>query len=196
MGPRVPPIHAKGAVTIVKDNPSKLTTTRRLGHHNRDMAMFREGSHVKKLLHCNVPGVGLRGGVVSHELGLVRRRNIGFIAGVGINISVATRRLLGSCSHILLYYKTSRPESVGIPKESTGKVCFTISFLGRMAGDLLSASFTGFPCRLTGNGGILIVNNNSANGSYIKASVHLKTGSMARLRVVPRPPTTEAPSGP
>lgn len=196
MAPRVPRIHANGSVTIVKDNPSKLTTTRRLGEQNRDMAMFREGSHMNKLLHCNVPGVGLSGTIISEEVRLVRRRKIGFIAGMGMKGSVGTRRLLGRFSHIVLTYKTSGPQSVGIPKQSTGKVCFTMSFLKRMAGTLLSSSFTGIPCRLTGKGGILIVNNNSAKGSYIKASVHLNTGSIVRLRVVPGPPIREAPTGP
>lgn len=131
-----PGIHAKGGITIVNSNPSKLTTTSLLGEENRRMAIFRHRSGPNKLLHCKVPGVGLRGRVVSHGVTVVRRRKVVFRAKYGIKGSIGTTSVLGRCSHIVLTYKTSGPESVGTPKESTRKVCFTMSFLGSAAGTL------------------------------------------------------------
>lgn len=189
-------MEANGGVTVVNSNPSKLTTTSRLGRHNRSMAMFRHGSEMNNLLVCNVPGVGLRGSIVRHGVGVVRRRNMAFRAYSGINGSVGTDRVLGSFSHMVLTYNTSGPESVGIPNERTGNVRFTISFLGSAAGSLLSYGLERNAFVDTGNGGMVMVNNNSANGSYINADVERNTGSILRLRVVPGLPSAEDTSGP
>lgn len=186
------PRHGKGRMTIVNTNPTKLTTTGRLGQGKCAIALFSGTRTPKKLLHFNVPGFGLGGGVVSHHVRLLGTRNVHFRVGA----AVSPARLPRKFSTCYVYAKTRAPQSLLVPKHRLGNVRFTLRVLSRRGQVIRKRAFSGSGLMDTGKGGMLIVNNNSAKSSYVKADVHRKTVDMARVRVVPRPPIKRGSTAP
>lgn len=186
------PRHGKGGMTIVNTNPTKLDITMQLGTGNCRIALFSDGPVPKKLLHCNVPGFGLSGTIVSHHVGVLRTRNVLF----GVKIRISIRGLPTKFSTCTVYANAPATHSLSVPNERLGNVCFTLSVLTRRGRVLSKSAFPGSRLIGTHNGQMLIVNNNSAKSSYVNADVHRKTIDMARVRVVPRPPVKRGPSAP
>lgn len=184
--------HGKQGMTVVNTKPTKLTTTGRLGKGKCAIAIFSGGRTPNNLLHCNVPGFGLRGPVVSHHVQIVRRRNVRF--GVGGSISI--QRLPRNFSTCYVYAKTPATHSLSIPKHRLGNVRPTLSVLTRRGHVLTNVAFPGRRLIATGKGGMLIVNKKSANDSYVKADGQRNTLDIARVRVVPRPPMKRGPTAP
>lgn len=190
------PVHGNGQMTIVNDNPTKLATTGRLGHQKCRMAMFRGCRLPNNLLQFNVPGFGLKGGVVSHHVQLVRRRKVIFGIGAVINGRMSTGRVTSAFSTIYVTVNSRIPHSLPVRKHGLGNIRFTLRLLSRRGHVLRNVivppgSVVGY-----GNGGVLVVNNNSAKDSYIKATGHRGTTGIARVRVVPRPPIKRGPAAP